>query len=151
MIHRPSFLLLNESSDWVISAEWLKYGCRWLLLFWHVYLSGFITCCFVCVFLLLLCFQLLGFFLVCLSCWWERWTAAPCCLCCPLRRAGWADMFFFFSRETDLPHKNKKKNSENDTVCPTHAFMVVAVKERPVPFPIFTQSVASLASSTVTS
>lgn len=99
----------------------------------------------------LLCFQLLCFFLVCLSCWWERWTAAPCCLCCPLRRAGWANRLFFFNRETDLPHKEKEKNWENDPVCLTHAFTVVAVKERPVPFPIFTQSVASLASSGVTS
>lgn len=69
----------------------------------------------------------------------------------PTEKSRVSGHVFFFYRETDLPHKKKKKNSENDTVCPTHAFMVVAVKERPVPFPIFTQSVASLASSTVTS
>lgn len=31
----------------------------------------------------------LCFSLVCLSCWWERWTAARCSPCCLQRRAEW--------------------------------------------------------------
>lgn len=151
--------VLHFSSVWLVWLSRIKNNNTQALIFvtewvkWLSHISRVIKIWLqMTASVLTLCFQLLCFFLVCLSCWWERWTAAPYCLCCPLRRAGWANMFLvFFYRETDLPHKEKEKKSENDPVCLTHAFTVVTVKERPVPFPIFTQSMASLASSRVTS
>lgn len=52
---------------------------------------------FTCVIFASVKVSLLCFSSVYLNCWWERWTAARCSPCCPLRRAGWVyHQFFFF-------------------------------------------------------
>lgn len=62
-------------------------------LFWNPFyvftLSAFQQRFYVCV------KESLCFSLVCLNCWWERWTAARCSPCCLQRRAEWVCHLYF--------------------------------------------------------
>lgn len=97
--------LQNESTEWVMSKVWLKYDCGWVpdkmkRLFSDA--RGPFEICQIIQKLPLPMSRttalsylpmLLYVSSVCLNCWWERWTAAPCSPCCPLRRAGWVNLF----------------------------------------------------------